>query len=255
MDLLYITQTEYYAGLFKSSPKVTCHLTGEVPIPGVDEPEIRSGSWECGVCAYRNPPGPSPAAARTCGLCGVPRMSVPPSTSSLAITPHLSSSLPSSSISLSASLAAESHSGRKQTEIACPACTFLNHPLLRECEMCGSELPRAKGDLQSAPSSRPLSPDLDDDGSPRMIKLSFRKGGDKPFYTVLKSSLKSKAWEVGEYIHSCRKCDTNCSAYVRRAFLQLNRRVAGAWTARQHLEFVSQFITPCTSTNLTDLSS
>jgi ESCRT-II complex subunit VPS36 len=28
-----------------------------------------------------------------------------------------------------------------------------------------------------------------------MIKLSFRKGGDKPFYAVLKRSLKSKAWE------------------------------------------------------------
>jgi len=196
MDLLYITRTEYYAGLFKSSPKVTCHLTGEGPISGVDEPEIGSESWECEVCAFRNPPGLSPAAARICGLCGVPRSSAPPST--LATTPHLSSSLPSSSISLSASLAAESHSGRKQTEISCPACTFFNHPLLRECEICGSELPRAKGDLQSAPSSRPLTPDLDNDDSPRMIKLSFRKGGDKPFYTVLKSSLKSKSWEVGK---------------------------------------------------------
>ena len=29
-----------------------------------------------------------------------------------------------------------------------------------------------------------------------MIKVSFRKGGDKVFYTTLKRSLKSKAWEV-----------------------------------------------------------
>jgi ESCRT-II complex subunit VPS36 len=199
IDLVCITQTEYYAGLFKSSPKVTCHLTGERPVAGTDEHEIRSESWECEVCAFRNPPGFSPAAARICELCGVPRSSVPQSPpSQAATTSHLSSSLPSSSISLSASLAAESHSGRKQTEIACPACTFLNHALLRECEMCGTDLPRPKGDLQSAPSSRPLTPDLNDDDSPRIIKLSFRKGGDKPFYTVLKSSLKSKAWEVGD---------------------------------------------------------
>lgn len=28
IDLSLIIQTEYYAGLFKSSPKVTCHLAG-----------------------------------------------------------------------------------------------------------------------------------------------------------------------------------------------------------------------------------
>ena len=200
MDLVYITQTEYYAGLFKSSPKVTCHLTGKGPTSRTDgAPETTLESWECEVCAYRNPPGLSPAAARICSLCGVPRSSIAPNHPNLTTTAHLSSSLPSSSVSLSASLAAESHSGRKQTTISCPACTFLNHLSLRECEMCGTELPKAKGDLQSAPSSRPLSPDLDDDESPRIIKLSFRTGGDKPFYTILKSTLKSKPWEVSEH--------------------------------------------------------
>lgn len=198
MDLAYITRTEYYARLFKSSPKVTCHLTEEGPTPDTDSPEVMSEGWECGLCAYRNPPGLSPAAVSVCELCGVPRPSVALISPSLATTSHLSSSLPSSSRSLSASLAAESHSGRKQTEIACPACTFLNHLLLRECELCGMELPKPKGNLQSAPSSRPLTPVFDNYDYPRIIKLSFRKGGDKPFYTVLKSTLKSKAWEVDE---------------------------------------------------------
>ena len=31
---------------------------------------------------------------------------------------------------------------------------------------------------------------------PRMIRLSFRKGGDKPFYAVLRRSLLGKGWEV-----------------------------------------------------------
>ena len=194
LDLSYISQTEYYAGLFKSSPKVTCHLSGG-PISGPNEPETRFESWECEVCAYRNPPGLSPAAAKICGLCGVPRANSTPSPATLS-THHLSSSLPSSSRSLSASLAAESHSGRKQTEVPCAVCTFLNHHLLRECEMCGTELPKAKTELRSAPSSRPLTPDPDADDSPKMIKLSFRKGGDKPFYTVLRLTLKNKAWEV-----------------------------------------------------------
>ncbi|KAG6853125.1 hypothetical protein C0991_006735 [Blastosporella zonata] len=53
--------------------------------------------------------------------------------------------------------------------------------------------------MKSAPSSRPTSPDLDDGDatSPRIIKVSFRKGGDKAFYAVLKRSLQGKLWESG----------------------------------------------------------
>lgn len=31
-------------------------------------------------------------------------------------------------------------------EWACPACTFLNHPTLQTCEICGGERPRASVD-------------------------------------------------------------------------------------------------------------
>ncbi|KDR78001.1 hypothetical protein GALMADRAFT_244970 [Galerina marginata CBS 339.88] len=196
MNLSYIVQTEYYAGLFKSSPKVTCHLSGDpADLVSVerDGAHAQFDSWECEVCAYRNPPGLSPAAARICALCGVPRTAVPTPITSVSST-HLSSSLPASALSSSASLLSGS---RSSTSIACPACTFLNHPSLRSCEMCSTELPQPRGELRSAPSSRPITPDSDDDdeSSPKMIKISFRKGGDKPFYAVLKRSLKSKAWE------------------------------------------------------------
>lgn len=207
LDLSFIVQTEYYAGLFKSSPKVTCHLSGGPISLGSVQPEVAHAqfdSWECEVCAYRNPPGLSPAAARICALCGVPRTAVPTSIPSVSSTHHLSSSLPTSALSSSTSLPSGSQNpsspkGYTQTSIACPACTFLNHPSLRSCEICSTELPKpvAKGQLRSAPSSRPITPDLDDDDeSPKMIKISFRKGGDKPFYAALKRSLKSKAWEV-----------------------------------------------------------
>jgi ESCRT-II complex subunit VPS36 len=29
-----------------------------------------------------------------------------------------------------------------------------------------------------------------------LIKLSFRKGGDKPFYNLLRRALRSQAWEA-----------------------------------------------------------
>ena len=200
MDLSLITQTEHYAGLFKSSPKVTCHLSDDL---GVSDPNGREEtgfeSWECEVCGNRNPPGLSPAAARICSLCGVPRTSFPLSTTSV-LSQHLSSSLPSST---SVSPTATPLNDPKQSSIACPACTFLNHPSLRSCEICSTDLPQLKREYtKSAPSSRPITPLFDDinQSKKKMIKISFRKGGDKAFYAVLKRSLKSRAWEVREPI-------------------------------------------------------
>ena len=192
MDLSLITQTEYYAGFFKSSAKITCHLTGDLTESDPTEQDVGFESWECGVCAYRNPPGLSPAAARICGLCGVPRTL--PTTTTSVLSQHLSSSLPSSALSSSTSSLATNDV--TQSSIACQACTFLNHPSLRSCEICSTDLPQFKGEYtKSAPSSRSITPGFDE-SSKKMIKLSFRKGGDKPFYAILKRSLKSKAWEV-----------------------------------------------------------
>ena len=187
-------------------------------------------------------------AAKICALCGVPRSSVPipiktptaAAASASSPSTHLSSSLPASVLpsATSSSTSISTHpnlhkpsntSGstrptiqtRTPSSIACPACTFLNHPSMRLCEMCSTPLPRLASSqtqpqsegaaisgltrTKSAPSSRPVSPDLDDnddggggeeDPSRHMIKLSFRKGGVKTFYAVLKRSLMGKAWEV-----------------------------------------------------------
>ena len=51
------------------------------------------------------------------------------------------------------------------------------------------------------PVLRDLSDDSDDDApEKRMIRLSFRKGGDKPFYSVLRRCLLGKAWEVRKFL-------------------------------------------------------
>ncbi|KAF7343333.1 Vacuolar protein-sorting-associated protein 36 [Mycena venus] len=199
MDLSYVTQTDYYAGLFKSSAKITLYISvPSADSASTDAAETPFESWECEVCGYRNPPGLSPAAARVCGLCGVSRDSVPGPTSTLS-SHQLSSSLPASS-SLPSLVPPWNSPGphrRQPSAIACPACTFLNHPSLRSCEMCATDLPVVAA-AKSAPSSRPVSPDPsddDDEAAPsRLIKISFRKGGDKAFYAVLRRALKSKAW-------------------------------------------------------------
>lgn len=213
-----MTGSDYYAGLFKSSAKVTLHLSG-TPATLFQESnghsDAGSESWECEVCGYRNPPGLSPAAARICGLCGVPRSSTPSVAPATPPRP-LSSSLLSSASSPSVSSVTQSGDSNAES-IACPACTFLNHPSLRSCEICSTNLPSKTGStsrrgMKSEPITRPASPDSDSESSvAKMIRISFRKGGDKPFYTLLKRSLQSKTWEVRRYISLARCLSLICS--------------------------------------------
>ncbi|KAG1893967.1 EAP30/Vps36 family-domain-containing protein [Suillus fuscotomentosus] len=218
MDLLHVTRTNYYAGLFKSSPKVSLFLDASTALPLTTTSGQRTDifeSWECEVCSHRNPPGLSPAAARICALCGVPRSASAVSTASEASSQiqSLFSSIPESSytsLSSSSSPGPPSPSTNDDSDgIACPACTFLNHPSLRVCEICTTLLPNIEhaGNMRakSAPSTRPVSPISDSiDPANLLIKLSFRKGGDKPFYNVLRRALRSRAWESKRIGHNAR---------------------------------------------------
>ena len=188
LDLSSVVKTQYYAGIFKSSSKVTIYLTPEAL--AVADDDDAGESWQCEVCDFRNPPGSSPTGAK-CVLCGVPRSKA----SSATPTPPRAASAPPPLAYLSSSPTA---SGDQLKEIECPACTFLNHSALTKCEICETALP------QPAPVlSRPESPAPEgagDDSS--MLRLSFRRGGDKALYAVVKRSLLGKAWQVG---HAPRK--------------------------------------------------
>lgn len=189
LDLSAIVRTQYYAGLFTSSSKVTIYLTSETPA-AVSSGDEATESWQCEVCDFRNPPGSSPTGAK-CALCGVPRSKV---LSAAPTPPRAVSAPPPSAHLLSSSPPAASASRPK--EVACPACTFLNHPALTECEICGTALPRSAPPIKSAPPSRPGSPTSEGAGGDAMLRLSFRKGGDKALYAVLKRSLLGKAWQT-----------------------------------------------------------
>ncbi|KAI0030449.1 EAP30/Vps36 family-domain-containing protein [Vararia minispora EC-137] len=191
LDLALVVRTDYYAGLFASSPKVTLYLASSSAAP---ENDLANESWICELCNFRNPPGTSLSAAR-CTLCGVPRARSSSSTptpayptlrSGATLRPALTDPAPSRS------------PAPAEDEVACPACTFLNHPSMKECEICGMTLPRLHA--VSAPASRAISPSPEqqsaDESGTNMIKLSFRKGGDKPLYAALRRSLLGKAWEV-----------------------------------------------------------
>ncbi|KIJ64342.1 hypothetical protein HYDPIDRAFT_28786 [Hydnomerulius pinastri MD-312] len=206
MDLVHVIRTDHYAGLFKSSPKVTLYLDADFSTASNRENSTEEcfETWVCEVCNHRNPPGLSPAAARICALCGVPRSALPAPPQHRVSS--LSTSLPASSASLPASISVPSRSSTPlqtidtSNSIACIACTFLNHPSLRICEICSTPLPSRNTGIntKSAPSSRPVSPQPQDDAvdpANLLVKLSFRKGGDKAFYNTLRRALKARAWE------------------------------------------------------------
>ncbi|KZP27912.1 hypothetical protein FIBSPDRAFT_908791 [Athelia psychrophila] len=222
LDLAHVKYTTHYAGLFTSSPKVTLLLAAAAPsAQESSESPHRSASagsdqdapsgWECEVCGEKNAPGLSPAAAQVCSLCGVRRSAVPVQMHSQDFTSSssLPSALPSPSHSPAPTPAAPpSSSSSKVPNIACTACTFLNHPSLQDCEVCATPLPRPHAlpstgpgrsalTAKSAPATRAVSPappgELDPASSP-VVKLSFRRGGDKAFYAELKRGLLRKAW-------------------------------------------------------------
>jgi len=171
LNLSSVAKTEYYAGIFKSSSKVTIYFLSEAPAIA-DGDEIGE-SWQCEVCDFRNPPGLSPTGAK-CALCGVPRSKA----SSATPTPPRAASAPPSSAQLSSS--SQNAFVSQPKEIECPACTFLNQPSLAKCEICGTVLPQAAIVL-----SRPETPipGGTGDDSP-LLRLSFRRGGDKVLYAV-----------------------------------------------------------------------
>ena len=195
LDLAHVIRTDHYAGVFTSSAKVTLYLSMNAAGPSLDS---AGESWVCEVCNYRNPPGASLSGAK-CTLCGVPRAKTGSSMSTVASpSPRAGQNAQSASASVTP---AHTPGLDAQTEIPCPACTFLNHPSLRECEICGTGLPRAAA--RSAPVSRPETPPLNesmDTSGESMMKLSFRKGGDKILYAALRRSLLGKAWEVYFFI-------------------------------------------------------
>jgi len=91
--------------------------------------------------------------------------------------------------------------------------------------------------MKSAPSSRPASPDPsdndDDDSAVRLIKISFRKGGDKAFYGVLRRSLKSKAWAAAVGSNTTSASDASGTDANRSGITGILRNVENSAQGRE----------------------
>ncbi|KAF9514923.1 hypothetical protein BS47DRAFT_1316509 [Hydnum rufescens UP504] len=225
LALSAVRQTEFYAGFLTSSPKITIFIHTDtrppptpttpssslLPVINVGELSTPMQSWVCPVCSYNNPPTASEGRPK-CVLCGVIRDNRA-YVASITHTPlHRSPSLPSLRLPvsstdspLSESLTISESSNSQPESIECSVCTYLNHPSMTSCEVCGTLLYKRKVPSRSS-GSTPFSsspPPSTPNGTPLeasipsrdMLRMSFRKGGYKPFYNSLKKALMRKAWE------------------------------------------------------------
>ncbi|KAA8907565.1 EAP30/Vps36 family-domain-containing protein [Sphaerosporella brunnea] len=193
VELKQVDRIEPYAGFLKSSPKITIYLRptnsngnssahssprSSTPLIRPASPPPVTGVWICTICSFSNPipsnyvPGVTQAASLLpCLTCGIkPQPS------------HLERSLQTQP-----SRPAESF---PDSDLACPRCTFHNHPSLPNCELCGESLRT----VSFQPPSRTSSPAPGAPPDFQIIKFSFRAGGSTPFLTHLKSALIQRKW-------------------------------------------------------------
>ncbi|KAI1645651.1 Vps36-domain-containing protein [Daldinia loculata] len=205
--------------------------------PSTSTPQASSATWICTICSFPNPVpsnfDPTTANAHTplpsCLACGIKpalthmlKAAISSVTSrqvtSSGSTPQSSFTLPSRPQTLglandrSRGLEANIFSrdttagSTKPDGFECPRCTFLNHPSLLTCEICGAPLISHDVPIAVAhgqPRTDSPGPTLNLSSAtglenPESVKLSFRNGGEKIFYERLKSSMTQRKWLLQE---------------------------------------------------------
>lgn len=206
IELKDVDRIEPYTGFLKSSPKISLYLrpsqvSAQAPqsslsTPRSETPFIRpappppvTGVWICTICSFSNPipsnyiPGVTQATSMPpCGTCGIS-----PQPSHLEASLRKFQSLGGTVGGISSNCAPLVLDSR----LACPRCTFHNHPSLFTCELCGESLCNAPASaLPPIQHSSPVSTIAEI----QIIKFSFRSGGSTTFFTHLKSALIQRKW-------------------------------------------------------------
>jgi ESCRT-II complex subunit VPS36 len=201
--------------------------------PPVDPPPTSTATWVCTICTFSNPVpsnfDPSTANVHTplppCLACGIkptlahvlkaaisnatsraPKSSGPSLQNPFPIRPRPASEVSElSDGSNGTPMPSLTQSADPGASFQCPRCTFLNHPSLMTCEICGAQLisqdvPMELRQTQDRtdspgpflnPALSGVAPGLD---APESFKVSFRSGGGPIFYERLKGAMTQRKW-------------------------------------------------------------
>lgn len=228
-------------GLISGNGTASPSRQAESPIRAspVEPPPASTATWVCTICSFSNPVpsnfDPSTANAHTplppCLACGIKptlthvlKAAISNATSRQPGGPILQTPLPirprplseysaaqvnqPSASPLSAPpLAPSPQTSDPDASFQCPRCTFLNHPSLLSCEICGAPLISHDVPVDSSQQTRsqtdspgpflhaPLSAVPQGlDGPAESVKVSFRMGGEKIFYERLKGAISQRKW-------------------------------------------------------------
>lgn len=172
---------------------------------------VNTGNWVCPICTFTNPVpsnfDPSVASESfpipPCLTCGIK----PPFAVILKAAISAGTSRPSNATALGSESFPNNPDPRQQSLASalpasiCPRCTFHNHPSLRTCEICGSNLlatqPAALAETTTPGRAASPAPEIShasESDDPVSMKFSFRAGGDKVFYERLKSAMVQRKW-------------------------------------------------------------
>ena len=130
-------------------------------------------------------------------------------------------------------------SGAEPLSVVCPRCTFLNHPSLLACELCGAFLVSASQTISSSGRNSEVraespGPSLQmaksaQDDVQECIKLSFRAGGEKVFYERLKGAMVQRRWLLQTAPPAARLqvADPKTGQYVEQTVPDTKSRAGG----------------------------
>ncbi|KAL5355907.1 EAP30/Vps36 family-domain-containing protein [Aspergillus floccosus] len=186
----------------------------QTSVPQIKQAQLVNATWICPICSFSNPVpsnfDPSTATASTnlppCLACGIK----PPFTTVLKAAISAAASREGTStnaIPLPAAEALPQRNGtptstpsQRNASISCPRCTFVNHPSLLECEICGASLTSVNSlgtpnqDRSESPAPMFQQDTIKNTEIKDCIKLSFRGGGEKTFHERLKGALIQRKW-------------------------------------------------------------
>jgi len=206
--------------------------------PPVEPVPSSTATWVCTICSFSNPVpsnfDPSTANAHTplppCLACGIKptlthvlkaaisnatsRQPGPALQTPLPVRPRPLLEFSAAQVNVSGSPSptpaprtnSSPHTSDPDASFQCPRCTFLNHPSLLSCEICGAplishDLPsefsqqvRTQTDSPGPFLSTSLSAVKPGQDDPESVKVSFRGGGEKIFYERLKGCMTQRKW-------------------------------------------------------------